>query len=102
MKDLGDKIASTLVAQSANVSCVPWNGMDVKVFFNFVVLTIKVNYAENGIPEDVYAKATISSLEEAQECLKRIGFPAMIKASEGGGGKGWRPIYSQLLKEFEK
>ena len=45
MRDLGDKIASTLVAQSANVSCVPWNGSE-----------IKVNYAVDGIEDSIYQK----------------------------------------------
>lgn len=31
MRDLGDKIASTIVAQSAGVSCVPWSGAGVTV-----------------------------------------------------------------------
>lgn len=86
MRDLGDKIASTLVAQSAQVSCVPWNGSG-----------ITVNYATEGIPKDLYKKATVSTVEEAKACLPRIGFPLMIKASEGGGGKGIRKV----LKEEE-
>lgn len=43
MRDLGDKIASMLVAQSANVQLVPWNGSHVTV-----------NYAKEGIPGNFY------------------------------------------------
>jgi acetyl-CoA carboxylase / biotin carboxylase 1 len=31
MRDLGDKIASTLLAQSANVSTVPWSGSGIVI-----------------------------------------------------------------------
>ncbi len=53
MRDLGDKIASTIVAQSANVSCVPWSGSGVVV-----------DYSKTGIPEDIYTKCCVSTLEQ--------------------------------------
>ncbi|KYQ93772.1 acetyl-CoA carboxylase [Tieghemostelium lacteum] len=81
MQDLGDKIASTIVAQSASVQCVPWSGSG-----------LTVEYSKTGIPQDIYRQATIATLEEAQKCAERVGFPAMIKASEGGGGKGIRKV----------
>ncbi|EFA78999.1 acetyl-CoA carboxylase [Heterostelium album PN500] len=81
MKDLGDKIASTIVAQSARVACVPWSGSG-----------LTVEYSKTGVTEDVYRQATIATVEEARVCAERVGFPAMIKASEGGGGKGIRKV----------
>ena len=36
------------------------------------------------------AQACIHSVEEALACCKRIGYPIMLKASWGGGGKGIR------------
>lgn len=84
MRDLGDKIASTLVAQSANIPCVPWSGTGRTV-----------DYANTGkIPEDVYAECTLTNVEDAMRAAEFIGFPAMLKASEGGGGKGIRKVSS--------
>lgn len=93
MRDLGDKIASTLVAQSAKVSCVPWSGTG-----------LTLDYSKQGIPEDIYIKACVTKLEEAQSALEKIGLPAMIKASEGGGGKGIRKIttFEQLPSAFRQ
>ena len=42
------------------------------------------------IPDEVFKKATVTSVEECLEAAKKIGFPIMLKASEGGGGKGIR------------
>lgn len=70
----GDKIASTIIGQSANVSCVPWSGSG-----------ITVDYAKEGVPEDAFDRACVKSLEEAYAAIAKIGFPCMIKASEGGG-----------------
>ena len=47
---------------------------------------------EQPIPEETSRQATVATAEEALEKLKVIGFPAMMKASEGGGGKGIRKV----------
>ena len=44
------------------------------------------------VPEDVYARGCIKSMKDGLEAAIRIGFPVMIKASEGGGGKGIRKV----------
>ena len=41
----------------------------------------------------------VGSLEEAKEIAEKIGFPVMIKASAGGGGRGIR--VAQNMEEFE-
>jgi acetyl-CoA carboxylase/biotin carboxylase 1 len=84
MHDLGDKIASTLVAQAASVPCVPWSGSHVSV-----------DYANTRIiPDDKFRAACVRTLAEAEAAIKQnsIAFPIMLKASEGGGGKGIRKV----------
>ena len=45
-------------------------------------------------------KEPIYTVAEAQEAVKEIGFPVMIKASAGGGGKGMRVARNE--QEFAK
>ncbi len=59
---MGDKITSKKIAQEAGVSVVPGS------------------------------KGAISDIQKAKaECMK-IGYPVMVKASSGGGGKGMRVV----------
>jgi len=61
---MGDKIASKKLAAIANVNTIP------------------------GVNE------AIATPEKAVEIAKNIGYPVMIKASAGGGGKGLRVAYT--------
>ena len=61
---MGDKITSKKIAQEANVSTVP---------------------GYMGLIEDA---------DEAVKISRQIGYPVMIKASAGGGGKGMRIAWS--------
>ena len=61
---MGDKIESKLLAQKAKVHVVPGH------------------------------VGVIKTAEEAIEVAKSVGFPVMIKASAGGGGKGMRIAHS--------
>jgi propionyl-CoA carboxylase alpha chain len=66
---MGDKIQSKLFAQKAGVSCVPGH---------------------------------IGEIEDAAHAVRiseEIGYPVMIKASAGGGGKGIRVAYSRAEVE---
>ena len=42
------------------------------------------------VPDDIYRKGCVTDVDEGLSAAKKIGFPIMIKASEGGGGKGIR------------
>ena len=61
---MGDKIASKKLAEKAGVHCIP------------------------GVND------AIESPEKAVEIAQGIGYPVMIKASAGGGGKGLRVAYN--------
>ena len=83
MRSLGDKISSTIVAQSAEVPTMPWSGSGITD-------TILSEAGYVIVPDRAYADACIASVEEGLKKAEQIGWPVMIKASEGGGGKGIR------------
>lgn len=74
MEQLGDKIAAKKVAIEAKVPIIPDSHID------------------------------LSSSDLAMEEAKRIGFPVMLKAAAGGGGRGMRVIRSaeELEKSFNE
>ena len=48
-----------------------------------------------GVDKEVFQKAQVFTVEEAVASAARIGYPVMLKASEGGGGKGIRMSASE-------
>ncbi len=48
-----------------------------------------------GVPVVPGTKKKITDDEKAIKVIKRIGFPVMIKASAGGGGKGMRLVFKE-------
>ena len=68
---MGDKIAAKKAMQGAGVPCVPGT--------------------TEPIGED---------LQKAQEVAHEIGYPIMVKAAGGGGGRGMRVVHSE--KELEE
>jgi len=51
-----------------------------------------------GVPITPGSDGILNSAEHGLELAKEIGFPVMIKATAGGGGRGMRPCY--LEEEF--
>jgi acetyl/propionyl-CoA carboxylase alpha subunit/acetyl-CoA carboxylase carboxyltransferase component len=62
MRALGDKIGSKRIAEAAGVPVTPWSGGE------------------------------LADEEEAQKAADRLGFPVVVKASAGGGGRGIRVV----------
>ncbi|MGX5820392.1 acetyl-CoA carboxylase biotin carboxylase subunit [Chitinophaga lutea] len=48
-----------------------------------------------GVPMVPGTETPLRSLEEAREVVRRTGFPILIKASAGGGGKGMRVVQEE-------
>jgi acetyl/propionyl-CoA carboxylase alpha subunit len=61
---LGNKVAAKRVAERANVPVVPWSG------------------------------GPVDDLSAAHEAARRLGYPLMLKAASGGGGRGIRVVRS--------
>ncbi len=57
---------------------------------------------EGGVPIISGSEELISSPEEAEKIAEEIGYPVILKAASGGGGKGMRKVYSpeQMKNEF--
>ena len=85
MRSLGDKISSTIVAQSADVPTMAWSGTGISD-------TCLSDRGFVTVPDKAYKDACVFSVEEGLEKAEKIGWPVMIKASEGGGGKGIRKV----------
>ncbi|MGZ8744864.1 MAG: ATP-binding protein, partial [Nocardioides sp.] len=64
MRRLGDKIGSKLIAEEVGVPVAPWS------------------------------RGAVDTLEDALDAAERIGYPLMLKASAGGGGRGIRMVAS--------
>lgn len=48
-----------------------------------------------GVPLVPGTQTPLKNLEEALEMVKKTGFPILIKASAGGGGKGMRVVHKE-------
>lgn len=55
----------------------------------------KRNAIAAGVPVAKGTDSTVADLEEAQRAAERIGFPVMLKAALGGGGKGIRVAFAK-------
>ena len=48
-----------------------------------------------GVPTIPGSEGLIESFDKAKKIAKKIGYPGMIKATAGGGGKGMRAVWSE-------
>ena len=73
MDAMGDKLKAKIIAEKANVPMVPGS------------------------------KNLIESVEQAKQEAKKIGYPIMLKAVAGGGGKGIRIVWKdeEMKEQFE-
>ena len=67
---------------------IPWSGDGLTVDPQVVIAT-------GAVPDDLFRKAMVTTADEAVAAANRIGYPVMLKASEGGGGKGIRMSHSE-------
>lgn len=65
MRVMGDKLSAILAMKKADVPTVPGSG------------------------------GAVTSVEDAKQWAQKIGYPVMIKASAGGGGKGMRVVFEE-------
>lgn len=56
--------------------------------------TAKKTMREANVPVVPGSDGIVDSIEEAREVAARIGYPVMVKASAGGGGRGIRKVDS--------
>ena len=65
--------------------------------------TAKATMKAAGVPCVPGSEGILASFEEAQKIAKDMGYPVMLKATAGGGGKGMRAVWKpeDLLKAWE-
>ncbi|ACV78548.1 ATP-binding protein [Nakamurella multipartita] len=74
MRRLGDKVEAKYMAEATNVPVAPWSG------------------------------GPVETMEEALEHAKSIGYPMILKARSGGGGRGIRMVFdpAELEEAIER
>ena len=63
-------------------------------------ITAKDTMIKAGVPVVPGGKGLLESVEEAKTLAKEIGYPVILKATAGGGGKGMRVVWNE--EEIEK
>jgi acetyl/propionyl-CoA carboxylase alpha subunit len=74
-------------------------------------LTARMLAAEAGVPVVPGSAAQVTSAEEVRRCAADLGYPVLLKAAAGGGGRGMRVVtapaqadaaFSMAVQEAEK
>ena len=55
----------------------------------------KTTMKKAGVPTIPGSKGIIDTYEECEKIAKEVGYPVMLKATAGGGGKGMRLVWKQ-------
>ena len=65
--------------------------------------TAKATMKEAGVPTVPGSDGLLESYEDAAKLAKKMGYPVMLKATAGGGGKGMRAVWKEedLRKALE-
>ncbi|WP_300487825.1 acetyl-CoA carboxylase biotin carboxylase subunit [Flavobacterium sp.] len=65
--------------------------------------TAKATMKEAGVPTIPGSEGLLESYEQADKLAKEFGYPIMLKATAGGGGKGMRAVWKKedLQKAWE-
>jgi acetyl-CoA carboxylase biotin carboxylase subunit len=63
-------------------------------------ITAKETMIKAGVPVVPGGEGLLQSLEEAKRIAREIGYPVILKATAGGGGKGMRVVWSE--EELER
>ena len=65
--------------------------------------TAKATMKAAGVPCVPGSEGLLESYEQAEKIAKEMGYPVMLKATAGGGGKGMRAVWKkeELLKAWE-
>ena len=63
-------------------------------------ITAKETMIKAGVPVVPGSGGLLESVEEAKSIAKEIGYPVILKATAGGGGKGMRVVWAEA--EIEK
>jgi acetyl-CoA carboxylase biotin carboxylase subunit len=66
-------------------------------------ITAKETMIKAGVPVVPGSEGLLESIDEAKKLAKEIGYPVIIKATAGGGGKGMRVVWKEeeIQKAYE-
>jgi acetyl-CoA carboxylase biotin carboxylase subunit len=66
-------------------------------------MTAKETMIAAGVPVVPGGESLLTSVEEAKSVAKNVGYPIILKATAGGGGKGMRVVWeeSEMEKNYE-
>jgi acetyl-CoA carboxylase biotin carboxylase subunit len=62
-------------------------------------MTAKETMIQAGVPVIPGSESLLTSVEEAKSLAKNMGYPVILKATAGGGGKGMRVVWEEAELE---